>query len=206
MKLNIYKVLALLFTAILVFAACDKEEETALEDEGEQAVFQSEITGERLASLQEQLSENGFGVFEEPAEPPEFTLETPDGEERSLESFRGRLVLLNFWASWCGPCGVEKPSMVNLYSKLKDEGLTIIGINLQENASTAKSFMDKHDITYPVLLDKSGNVAGKYGVRGIPTTYIIDQSGKALGGVSGALEWDSEQLVSLFKDMLSVKM
>jgi peroxiredoxin len=96
--------------------------------------------------------------------------------------------------------------MVNLYSELKNEGLTIVGINLQENASTAKSFMEKHDIPYPVLLDKSGNVAGKYGVRGIPTTYIIDRSGKALGGVSGALEWDSEQIVSLFKDMLSVKM
>jgi peroxiredoxin len=191
---------------IIFIAGCAGNGESEETQTAEPEIHESEISGETLTTLQEALTAAGFAVFEEPIEAPDFSLETPAGEERSLESFRGHVVLLNFWASWCGPCNVEKPSMVNLYKQLEAQGLTIVGVNLQENAATAKEFIEKHEIPYPVLLDRSGNVAGEYGVRGIPTTYIIDRSGKALGGVSGAREWDSETLVSLFQNLLSVKM
>ncbi|MFP4382699.1 MAG: TlpA family protein disulfide reductase [Spirochaetia bacterium] len=191
---------------IVFIAGCSGNGEAEDTQAAEPEIHESEISGESLTTLREALTSAGFAVFEEPLDSPDFTLETPGGDERTLESFRGHVVLLNFWASWCGPCNVEKPSMVKLYKQLEADGLTIVGVNVQENAATAKEFIKKHDIPYPVLLDRSGSVAGEYGVRGIPTTYIIDRSGKALGGVSGAREWDSETLVTLFQNLLSVKM
>jgi peroxiredoxin len=141
-------------------------------------------------------------TFDEKVEAPDFKLSNLEGEDLSLADLEGNMVLLNFWASWCGPCNIEKPSMEKLYQTLKDEGLIIVGVNLREDTSTAENFVEKHDISFPILLYKTGEVSGKYGVRSIPTSYIIGRDGNAIGGVLGAREWDKEEMVSTLKKLL----
>ncbi len=107
-----------------------------------------------------------------------FTLSTIDGKEIELESFaKGKVTLLVFGATWCPACRHEIPLLKEYYSELKDDGLNVLGIDIQESAKKVKSLVDKHGINYPVVLDSKADVARRYKVLGIPLNIVLDKSG-----------------------------
>ena len=172
------------------------------ESEATESPERNSASSETELGYKSALQSVAIQTFEETVEAPNFKLNNLEGGELSLADLEGKLVLLNFWASWCGPCNIEKPSMEKLYQELKEEGLVIVGVNLREDKSTAEDFVEKHDISFPILLDKTGEISGMYGVRSIPTSYLIGRNGKALGGVLGAREWDEDKMVSTLKKLL----
>lgn len=153
-------------------------------------------------TIQERLTENGFAISKKIVQSINFKLENIQGIEEELTDYRGKVVFLNFWATWCGPCRYEMPSMEKLYNEFKGDGLEILAINLGEKAPVIKEFMEEYNLSFPVLLDKDNSVAMNYGVRSIPTTYLIDRDGNILGMAVGAREWDSNALRELFREIL----
>ena len=154
------------------------------------------------ANASDTLLNLGISVAKSPLDTIEFQLEDLQGTTKSLSSYRGKVVFLNFWATWCGPCRSEMPSMQRLYDVLKDEGFEIVAVNLQESAHQVKRFLDEEKLTFPVLLDKDGYTGSVYGARSIPTTYLIDREGKIFARAIGAREWDSPEIMSVFRDIL----
>ena len=108
---------------------------------------------------------------------PDFLLETLDGDETRLSAFRGQAVVLNFWATWCGPCRKEMPQFIAAYEAHRDEGLVVIGLNLQESESIIRPFTDDFGIDFPVLIDRDGEVGDDYRLLGLPATYFIGRDG-----------------------------
>jgi peroxiredoxin len=109
---------------------------------------------------------------------PNFRLASLSDSASSLVDFRGKWVLLNFWASWCGPCREETPDLQSFYEHNSQNDLVIVGVNQQEQANSAKEFVDAFGVTYPVLLDRSGEVSEAYGVgRGMPISFLVNPSG-----------------------------
>jgi peroxiredoxin len=118
---------------------------------------------------------------------PDFTLENMNGEQVSLSDYHGQKVFLNFWASWCPPCRQEMPDMQKLHEEYGEE-VVILAVNVGESKSTAANFMMQNGLSFPVLLDNSKDTARNYLIRGIPSSYFLDQNGiikeKAFGAVS----------------------
>jgi thiol-disulfide isomerase/thioredoxin len=117
----------------------------------------------------------------------DFKLQNLEGQQVSLSSLRGRKVMLNFWATWCGPCRYEIPFMVKLYEELKDQGFEIVAVNLREDAAKVSAFAQEFGMTFPILLDPSAIVGAAYFVRGIPTSVFIDEQGVITAVHTGAL-------------------
>lgn len=107
----------------------------------------------------------------------DFSLPTLDGGAQNLRDYRGRVVVLNFWASWCGPCRAEMPDLQVAYEELRDRGLVVVGINQGEAQERAQSFVREFSLTFPILLDQGQDIGRQYGVRAYPTTFIIDRKG-----------------------------
>ncbi len=122
----------------------------------------------------------------------DFTLPALNEGERSLASFKGDVVVINFWASWCGPCVQEMPGMQALYEDLEERNFTILAVNVQEQPSVVRRFIEENGYTFPVVQDASGRVAGRYGVRGLPTSYIMAPNGDLIGAKVGYHDWNTE--------------
>ncbi|MBI2878619.1 MAG: TlpA family protein disulfide reductase, partial [Candidatus Rokubacteria bacterium] len=114
---------------------------------------------------------------------PEFTLKDLAGRAVSLRDLRGRIVFLNFWATWCPACRDEMPSMERLHREFGDQGLVLLAVNFQERRETVAAFMREHGLTFRTLLDPDAAVSDQYGVRFIPTTVILDREGRMLARV-----------------------
>ncbi|MEO5348552.1 MAG: TlpA family protein disulfide reductase [Magnetococcus sp. YQC-3] len=122
---------------------------------------------------------------------PNFTLELFEGGKWQLSDFKGKPLVLNFFASWCVPCGEEAPAFERGYQAFKEKGVQFIGIASQDTRSKAMDFVQKHGLTYPVGLDTTGAIREAYGVFGMPTTFFVDKAGTIhylhVGGVNEAL-------------------
>lgn len=132
---------------------------------------------------------------------PNFSLKDKDGKTYSLESMKGKVVVLNFWATWCPPCRAEIPDFKKVYSKYKDKGVEILGVSLDHKGwKVIEPFLEQWEINYPVVLG-GAEIARDYGnVRSIPTTFIIDKEGKVVEGHVGAMNEDT--LVKMFEKLL----
>jgi peroxiredoxin len=121
---------------------------------------------------------------------PDFTLSTPDGQEVALSDFRGQPVLINFWATWCGPCRYEMPMFQQIYEDDEwiQKGLVILAVNQQESADDVREFMAQNGFSFTVLLDTTGEVSIRYGAMGIPATLFIDKDGIIKSAVMGAFQ------------------
>ena len=129
-------------------------------------------------------SEQSGSQVKKPA--PDFQLESLDGQVVSLSGLRGSPVMLNFWATWCPPCRSEMPFIQQIYEEWSDEGLVLLAINIGESSGTVQDFMRSNNISMPVLLDTSREVAQRYGITGIPATFFIDKDGIIQNRVVGA--------------------
>jgi len=109
---------------------------------------------------------------------PDFQLETLDGQTVSLSDYRGQPVLLNFWASWCGPCRFEMPFLQEAYEQYSGQGLVVLGVNLLEETETVREFVRQEGLTFPILLATTQEVPLDYNVRNIPATFLIDSEGR----------------------------
>jgi len=116
-----------------------------------------------------------------------FALNDLQGSPVLLSDFRGKSVMINFWATWCGPCRAEIPAMVELYNERRDQGFEILAINVGESAGSVAGFVERFDMRFPVLLDPTGKVAVAYTVRGMPTSVFVDEQGIIRAAVVGAL-------------------
>lgn len=108
---------------------------------------------------------------------PDFTLTDLDGNAVRLSDFRGKVVFLNFWATWCPPCRAEMPAMEELYREYRDKGVVIIGVDLGESRSSVKSFVEENGYSWTFVIDSTGEVARDYMVTGIPSSFFIDKDG-----------------------------
>lgn len=107
----------------------------------------------------------------------DFTLEALDGTNVSLQDYLGSVVLINFWATWCPPCADEIPDLQATYEARKDDGFVVLGVNVEESREVVAPFVASYDVTYPVLLDETGNVIKMYRALGLPVSVIVDQDG-----------------------------
>mgnify|MGYP001611624668 FL=1 len=108
---------------------------------------------------------------------PDFTLPSLGGKAVSLNSYKGKVVLLNFFATWCPPCRAEMPDLESSYKELKDKGLEIIAVDLQEDQNTVSGYVKSLGLSFTILLDRGADVFGQYHVTGLPTSYFIDRDG-----------------------------
>ena len=145
-----------------------------------------------------------MGVFEIPhtTQPIDIRLKDMNGNYVDLSDFRGKIVFLNFWTTWCPTCIVEMPSMEKLYRRFKDKDFEMVTINLQESASQVKIFFKKFKLSFTSLLDSTGEVGSWFAIRSIPTTFILDKEGRIIGKVLGPREWDSQKSISLFEHLI----
>ena len=109
---------------------------------------------------------------------PQFTLTARSGANVSLGQYRGQVVMLNFWASWCGPCRQEMPLLDSIYTKYKRMGFTLIGVNVEPDSKSANDWLKQTPVSFPILYDKESKVSKMYDVEGMPSTVIIDRAGK----------------------------
>ncbi len=139
-----------------------------------------------------------------PAQPAkDFQVPTPDGRQLRLADFKGQVIFLNFWATWCKPCEEEMPAMERLYQQFKAKGLVVLAISADaEGAAVVTPFVKKHKLTFPIGLDPKLNVSSLYGVWAVPSTYIIDRQGKRILFANGPREWDGKAARVLFESLL----
>ena len=134
---------------------------------------------------------------------PDFTLADVHGKKVSLSGFRGKVVILNFWATWCGPCEAEMPSLNTLYQEFKSKGLVVIAISVDPTEKSVLSFIAEKKPAFPVLLDKNKEVYfDSYAVMGLPAAFIIDRSGVLVEKIMGEQEWDSPKMKEKILNLL----
>ncbi len=122
---------------------------------------------------------------------PDFTLKTLDGETVSLSDFRGKVVMVNFWASWCPPCVAELPTIYQFYQTHQADGFVVLAVNAQENPDTVSGFISRQGYTFPVLLDPDSVAADEYGIRALPTSFFLNKNGEIQYVHRGEIDTDT---------------
>ena len=137
-----------------------------------------------------------------PAREFAFTL---DGKPAELADLRGKVVVLNFWATWCPPCVEESPSLNRLQSAIASHGGTVLGISVDEDANAYTRFLQDHQINYPTYRDPAKQIALNYGTSMYPETYIIDRNGRIARKIIGPQDWDSPEMTAYLDSLLANK-
>ena len=151
-------------------------------------IFGETLFGQEPAALEQVPTSAGTAVVAQPSgasdrpevgeRAPNFTLANLEGNEVSLADFRGQPVIINFWATWCGPCRIEMPELQETFEERQEDGLVILAVNLQESPEMARRFFyDDLGLTFTPLLDREGQVANRYGVFNLPTTFFVNPEG-----------------------------
>lgn len=150
-----------------------------------------------------QLGSLGLGAYPRQTAPPEFTLTTAEGQTVSLAELRGKVVLLNFWASWCLECRPEMPALETLHRRFGARGLVVVGVNTRESATTVRAYARELGLTFSLVLDVDGTVTHRYGVIGLPTTFLIGRDGRAVGLAVGGRAWASTAAMEIIETLLA---
>jgi peroxiredoxin len=133
---------------------------------------------------------------------PDFTLKDTNGRSVSLSSHKGKVVLINFWATWCPPCKAEMPSMNKLYNEIKARGFEVIAVSTDNSLSTVKDFLAKNRLDFPVLFDENKTVARQYHVFSMPATFLIDRNGMIVDKFFGEEEWTDPDIRKKIEKLL----
>ena len=145
----------------------------------------------------------GITVIKGNKKAPDFCLENLYGKKVELKHFKGKVIFLNFWATWCGPCKEEMPSMEFLYQQFKEKGFVFLTISVDyEGIKPVKEFIEKQRYTFPVLIDPKCLTLDLYEVKGIPATFLIDKKGRIIGKAIGPRNWKSPEIVFLLNQLI----
>jgi peroxiredoxin len=174
-----------------MIVSCDKAEGTSLETENAKSFEIERLMGE-------------LGIIQVPhiAPPVDFSLFDLNSKKITLSDLKGKIIFLNFWTTWCWECREEMPLMQELYNRFKDKKFAMLAINLNEPEFVVKKFFLDKKLTFTALLDSDGDLGVSFGIRGIPTTYILDREGAIIGKVFGSREWNGRKSISLFEYLL----
>ncbi|HYF75546.1 MAG TPA: thiol-disulfide oxidoreductase ResA [Symbiobacteriaceae bacterium] len=132
---------------------------------------------------------------------PDFELKTTDGQTVKLSDYKGKPVMLNFFATWCPPCRAEMPALQEVYKEYEAQGFVILAVNLNESNLAIDAFRDKLGLTFPIVVDKTDAVSRTYGIVPLPTSYFVGKDGKVVGKWTG--EISKEKLVTYVKQMIA---
>ncbi len=131
----------------------------------------------------------------------DFQASTPEGKRVRLKDFRGKVVFLNFWATWCVPCRREMPAMERLASRMEGRAFTILAVNLMETTAQVRKFVEEMKVTFTIVMDTTGEISQNYGATRLPLTYIIDKEGRVIHRALGPREWDGKESLALFEKL-----
>jgi peroxiredoxin len=134
---------------------------------------------------------------------PNFTFPGLDGKNTSLSDYKGKVVLVNIWATWCPPCVEEMPSMQKLYNEFNGKNFEILAVSIDAAGVDAVApFMKKYKLSFPALMDPKGTIKSKYGVTGVPESFIIDKQGILVGKIIGPRDWAAQEIFGFFQDLI----
>lgn len=150
------------------------------------------------SALAQQAGE-GLTALTDLPEAPDFQLTDMDGNIHHLSDYKGRVVIVNFWATWCPPCREEMPSMQRAWGQLQKEGILMLGINVGEDEDTIFQFSANYPVDFPLLLDLDSTVINQWPVMGLPTTFVVDTKGRIAYRAIGGREWDDPELLALVR-------
>ena len=143
------------------------------------------------------------GAIEKGSPAADVAVRTLDGKTVSLSQFKGKVVMLNFWATWCPPCREEMPSMDALHQKFKDNpDFVLLPVSIDEEAQTVGEFMKRNNYTMPVYHDPNKDAGSVYGITGVPETFIIDKKGVIAEKVIGPLDWMKPEVLQFIQDLM----
>jgi thiol-disulfide isomerase/thioredoxin len=145
-----------------------------------------------------------FTALDPAREAPGFALADMDGEQHRLTDYKGKVVLVNFWATWCPPCRREMPALEVLYLKYRERGLIVLAVNQWEDADHVFAYMGQLNVfpTFPVLFDPESRVSADYGVKGLPTSFLVDRQGRLVYRAIGGREFDHPDIERLLQTLL----
>lgn len=128
---------------------------------------------------------------------PDFELQGIDDETYRLRDYRGKVVVINFWATWCPPCRKEMPSMQRAWERWRKHGIELLAVNVGESDDEVFAFAAEYDLKFPVLLEPSGRLIRRWGAVGLPSTFVVDPQGRVVYRATGEREWDSDEIFDL---------
>ena len=136
---------------------------------------------------------------------PDFTLEDMDGESYKLHDYRGKVVLVNFWATWCPPCRKEMPALEALYKKLGGDSFAVLAVNQWEDPDHVFAYTGELNVfpTFPILFDPESKISADYGVKGLPTSFLIDKKGRLAYRAIGGRAFDHPEVERLIRSLLA---
>jgi peroxiredoxin len=136
---------------------------------------------------------------------PGFTLPRVPSGKLSLSQFKGQVVVLNFWATWCPPCVMETPSLEKFATEMKTQGVTVIGVSVDKNGQQLNRFIKDYHLSYPIARDPSAALANRYGTYKLPETYIIDRNGLVAEKIISNTNWIDPRMIMFVKSLTGVK-
>lgn len=123
------------------------------------------------------------------------------GKLQPIEQWRGKVLVVNFWATWCPPCREEMPALQALWDKTGERPFVLLAVSVGESRQTVRSFAEKNGYDMPIYLDPTGKAGGAYGARSIPTTFVLDKEGRAIAYAVGGREYDSPEALAFFAEL-----
>ena len=179
--------------AIFLLFSCSERKENASNSD-----MESVFAAARIPLLRQAVSARDFSL----------PLLLPEGETVeetvTLSDLSGKVVFLNFWATWCPPCREEMPSMESLYSRFRNREFEMIAVNCMEGDATVREFKEDFSLSFPIPLDSDGRVTSSYGIQGIPTTFIIDKEGRIVSRLVGSIDWDTPEIHAALEILLDL--
>jgi len=183
--------LGLLAVFLMVWSAAEGVQSSPEADGGQ--ALAKQMSGIRMEDLRERK-----------VSAADFNLRDLSGKELKLSDFRGKVVLLNFFATWCGSCVWEMPEMEKLYRAYKDKGFTVLAVSLDfAGPGKVKKFAEQRNLTFPIVMDTDKAVAKEYGLVGPPLSYLIDRKGRIVGGVLGPTDWSGVDAFKVVEHFLN---
>jgi peroxiredoxin len=158
-------------------------------------LIQSVYADEKRPAYVDNNRQQTLFPIKKPFMAPDFNLKGEDGKSYKLSDYRGQVVVLNFWTSWCPPCRYEFPAMERAWQKVKGKGVQFLAINMGEDEIAIWEFTGKYPVTFPLPMDRDGTVTKKYPVIGLPTTYVISAKGLVTHRAIGTREWEHPELL-----------
>jgi thiol-disulfide isomerase/thioredoxin len=153
-------------------------------------------------SVVKAFSKAGLPLAREKRPVIDFSLKLVDGRTLALSSLKGKVVFLNFWATWCPPCRAEMPSMEVLYRRFHDQGLEFLAVDIMENSKDVSAFLSEYKLSFSAALDSSGSISNSYGIQAIPATFIVDRDGKIILSTVGGRNWNTPAIIAAFDELL----